>query len=214
MKNIDIESWKRKEHYVFYSGFDDPFFNIVVNIDCTQAFKYVKENNHSFFAFYLYCSSLAIDNIMELKHRILDDKVVEYDNIHIASTIGRDDGSFAFSFVNFNKSFLDFNAELQYEILNVQNSKGLRLNEDDKRLDVIHYSTMPWNSFTGLNHPRSFNNNDSVPKIVFGKAEFINGKRMMPVSLSAHHGLVDGIHAAQYFSKFEQILKSNSDIND
>ena len=60
-------------------------------------------------------------------------------------------------------------APLKKEIINVQSTKGLRVNEDAKRLDVIHYSTLPWNKLTGLTHARNFNIDDSVPKITFGK---------------------------------------------
>ena len=30
---LNIESWNRKEHFRFFSAFDDPFFGITTNVD-------------------------------------------------------------------------------------------------------------------------------------------------------------------------------------
>ena len=47
----------------------------------------------------------------------------------------------------------------------------------------------------------AFSLGDSVPKISTGKY-FRNGERlMMPVSVTCHHGLMDGYHVAQFIEK-------------
>ena len=35
-KIIDIATWNRREHYEHFSAFDDPFFGVTVNVDCTR----------------------------------------------------------------------------------------------------------------------------------------------------------------------------------
>ena len=37
-KIIDIATWNRREHYEHFSAFDDPFFGVTVNVDCTLYF--------------------------------------------------------------------------------------------------------------------------------------------------------------------------------
>lgn len=38
MKNtLNIANWNRKDHYHFFKDFEEPFFGITVNIDCTKA---------------------------------------------------------------------------------------------------------------------------------------------------------------------------------
>ena len=78
-KEVDINSWNRKEHFEFFSKFDEPFFGVVTEIDCTKAYKTVKEKKLSFFAFYLHNSLNAINQIDEFKTRIKDGSVVLYD---------------------------------------------------------------------------------------------------------------------------------------
>ncbi len=205
-KKMETKNWKRKEYFDFFSKYDEPFWGIVSEIDCTLAYKEVKENNTSFFLHYLHKSTLAINMIEEFKYRIEDEQVILFDKIHAATTLGRDDETFGYSFIEFNKDFEKFNTAAQKEIKRINNSSGLSLNENSNRLDVIHYSSLPWTKFTGITHARNFRNNDSVPLITFGKYYIVDEKKIMNVPLNAHHGLADGLHAAKYFELFQKLL--------
>ena len=142
----------------------------------------------------------------ELKLRTVNGQVVTFDRIHAGATIGRNDGTFGFSFTNFSPNFEAFAEELKLEIDRVQQTTGLRANEDARRPDVIHYSTFPWHKFTGLTHARNFNDGDSVPKITFGKTFSVRSRLMLPVAIDVHHGLADGFHVAQFLTTFQQLM--------
>ena len=73
----------------------------------------------------------------------------------------------------------------------------------DDRTDLIHYSTLPWISFTSFSHARNWGKEDSVPKIVFGKATERNGQWLLPVSVEVHHALMDGLHVGRYLEKLQ-----------
>ena len=47
-KIIDIATWNRREHYEHFSAFDDPFFGVTVNVDCTCAYQEAKDKGVSF----------------------------------------------------------------------------------------------------------------------------------------------------------------------
>jgi len=183
-----------------------PYFGIVTEVDCTVAYKKAKEVGISFFASYLHKSMMAVNRVDELKYRIIDGKVYQFDKVNAGATIGRDDGTFAFIFVNFSENFETFNTELQKEVVAVKNSTGLRLNGDDVKKDLIRHSTIPWTSFTGLLHPTNFDKTESVPKITFGKFSVREGRKFLPVSVEAHHGLLDGFHVAKYLQEFQNLL--------
>lgn len=206
MKKIDIKNWKRKEHFSFFSNMTNPFFGIVTEVECTNAYDLVKKNDWSFFAYYLHKSMVAINSIEELKLRIYKNEVVLFNQINAGATIGRDDGTFGFIYVEYNENFKIFNSDLQKEILEVKNSQGLRLNNDDIKSDLIRHSTIPWTSFTGLLHPTNLKKHESVPKITFGKFYIKENKKFLPISIEAHHGLVDGYHLALYLKEFQNQL--------
>jgi len=169
-------------------------------------FKLAKEKGHSFFASYLHKSMIAVNSVEELTYRIIDDKVVSFPIIHAGATISRENGTFGFIFTHFSSDFQTFNVALQKEIKAVHNSTGLRLNNEDLTLDLIRHSTLPWTSFTALLHPTNFDQKESVPKITFGKFTVRDGKKYLPVSIEAHHGLVDGLHLSTYLNQFQAEL--------
>lgn len=206
MKIIDINKWNRKEHFEFFSKFDEPYYGITAEVECTAAYKNAKETGIPFFIYYLHKSNCAINGIENLKLRIVDEQVVLYEVVHASSTIGREDNTFAYSFIKHDDDINIFYENAKKEIEAVKNSTGLRLNDEAKRFDTVHYSPVPWIKFTSVTHARDFKRNDSVPKISFGKMTESNGKLTMPVGIYVHHGLVDGYHVGRYFELFQEFL--------
>jgi len=210
MKIINKVTWKRKEHFEFFTKFDEPFFGIISEIDCSDAYNYCKKNNVSFFAYYLHKSLIAVNQIEEFKYRVKGNDVVVFDKVDASPTIGRENGTFAFSFIKYSKDFDIFNNSLQKEIEAVQNSEGLRAEGDKDKIDVIHYSSIPWIKFTSITHARNYKIKDSCPKITFGKMSENDNKLTMPISVIAHHGLVDGKHVGNYLSLYQDILNGKN----
>ena len=208
-KILNIETWKRKEHFQFFSQFKEPFFGITAEVDCTNAHRYCKENNHSFFLYYHHKAITAVNSIEEFRYRIHNDDILIYDTIHTTTTISRDDNTFAFTFFPFKPAFSDYAESAQTAISEVKKSGGLGLSERSARLDVIHFTTIPWIHFTGITHARDYKENDSVPKIAFGKYIKKDGKITMPVSVHVHHGLMDGFHVGKFFNLFEELLNGS-----
>ena len=72
---------------------------------------------------------------------------------------------------------------------------------------MIHFSAIPWLNFTSLSHARSYSYPDSCPKISFGKMTTLdNGKKMMPLSVHVHHGLMDGMHVGKFVALFQELM--------
>ena len=51
---IDLDNWNRKEHFAFFSAFDDPFFGVTTLVDFTNVYRQSKEQNVSFFLYSLH----------------------------------------------------------------------------------------------------------------------------------------------------------------
>lgn len=206
MKVIDIDCWNRKEHFEFFSKMASPYFGFTTEVDCTKAYEDAKENGRSFFAVYLYKSMMAVNTVDELKLRIVGDQVMLYDEVHVGSTIGRPDGTFGFSFFRYSADFEVFNAGLQDQIRTVHQSSGLGIRNEVLPVNHIRHTTIPWNSFSALLHPTNFDPKESIPKITFGKFSIRDGRKFLPVSVEAHHGLADGLHLANYIKEFQRLL--------
>lgn len=203
---LDLENWNRKEHFEHFSRMEEPFFGVTVEIDCTKAYKTAKELNASFFIFYLHKTLTAVNSVENFKYRISEGKIYSNDRIDASATIGREDGTFGFSLMEYNPDFRIFEKNVLAEIERIQNTTGLftRSFDDD---NLIHFSAIPWINFTSLTHARSFTFPDSCPKISFGKMiTSETGKRTIAMSVHVHHGLMDGMHVGRFVDNFQEAM--------
>lgn len=203
---LDLENWNRKEHFAHFSRMEEPFFGVTVEIDCTKAYQTAKTLKTSFFIFYLHKTLVAVNSIENFKYRIAEDKIYINDRVDASATIGREDGTFGFSLMEYNPEFKIFEKGACEEIERIQNTTGLftRSFDDD---NVIHFSAIPWLNFTSLSHARSHSYPDSCPKISFGKMITLdNGKKTMAMSVHVHHGLMDGLHLGKFVDLFQELM--------
>lgn len=203
---LDLDNWNRKEHFEFYSQFEEPFFGISTNIDCTKAYQKCKAENQSFYGFYLHKILAAANQIENFRYRIQDQKIVVHQTINVSATVARKDTTFGFSLIEFDENLIIFQKNTITEIARVQQTKGLFTREfvDD---NVIHFSALPWINFSSLSHARSFTLPDSCPKISVGKISLSeNETQSMPISVHVHHGLMDGYHVGLFFDLLQKLL--------
>jgi chloramphenicol O-acetyltransferase type A len=66
-------------------------------------------------------------------------------------------------------------------------------------LDFIYVTCLPWLRFTSLQNPCSGRDDDSVPRFAVGAFAREGDEVSFPLSVQAHHGLVDGIHISRLF---------------
>ena len=201
---LDIATWNRKEHFEFFSKFEEPFFSITCSIDMTIAYEKAKKSQIPFFTYYLYKSILAINKIENFKYRIEDGNIYIYDKIHASATIMREDKTFGFSFMENLEDLERFKEMVAEEINRIQKTPGLLTREYPT--NIIHFSAIPWINFTGLTHARNFAFPDSCPKISFGQLMTIGSQKTMAMTLAAHHGLVDGYHMGLFVEELQKLL--------
>ncbi len=203
---LDIENWPRKEHFHFFKQFEEPFFGLTVEIDCTKAYATAKELESSFFVYYLHKTLVAVNTIECFRYRIHNDAIYVYDRIDVSATILREDQTFGFSLIEYSPNFEVFTKNAFQEMERIQNTSGL-LTREFPNDNLIHFSAVPWVNFTSLSHARSYTFPDSCPKISFGKMMIANdGKRTMSMSIHAHHGLMDGFHVSQFVDCFQKLM--------
>jgi len=204
-QKVDIENWVRKEHFQLFNQFDDPYYGVCVNIDCTNAYRFAKEKGISFFLYSLYQSLNAAHRVEAFKYRIEGDEVFIYDQIDAGSTIGRSNGTFGFVRVFYSADLTEFITEAAKEVEEVKNATTL---VREPANNVIRFSSLPWINFTSISHASNSQFKDSCPKISFGKMTETDGKRTMPVSVHVHHALVDGIHVGQFIDCLQELMNS------
>lgn len=207
MKKVNLTTWKRRHHFELFSKFEEPFFGVVVQIDCTKAYTKAKEKDASFFLYYLYRVLKAVNEIEEFHYRILNNEVVIHDQVNVSTTINRANGTFGFGYFDYHANEDIFIANAQKAIHEVQSTEGLIPSKPGN--SEIHFSAIPWIDFSSLSHARSFTFPDSAPKVSVGKVTEKDGLKTMPVAVHVHHGLADGYHVGQFVEKFQMLMNES-----
>jgi chloramphenicol O-acetyltransferase type A len=203
-KKINISQWPRKEIYHFFKDFEEPYYGIAMNLECTKAFEFAKERKISFFLYYLYLILKAVNQTEAFKYRIEGEELYLYDVINGSATIDRDDGTFGFSYIPYFEDLALFLEKATEEVIDVRMSDQLIKTELGE--NIIHFSSLPWIQFTHVSHPRSYSRRDSIPKITVGKYFMDGKKRLIPVSVHVNHAVADGLHVGEFFGTLQKLL--------
>ncbi|MDA8016283.1 MAG: chloramphenicol acetyltransferase [Thermoanaerobaculia bacterium] len=204
---LDLDAWPRRQLFDLFRTYEQPFFNVCAPVDVTRLRQTCRTSGAPFFAAYLYLSIRAANEIEPFRYRLRGERVWVHDRIEAGTTVPAAGEAFAFAYVEHAKDFKTFESNFRRERERLEANDD-RLEPRDDRDDLIHYSTLPWISFTGIRHARRHDPADSVPKIVFGKTYESEGKLLMPHSVDAHHALMDGLHVGRYFERFQELLDS------
>lgn len=196
-KIIDIATWNRKEHFEHFSAFDDPFFGVTVHVDCTHSYQEAKAKDVSFSLLILHRIITAANKVEEFRYRIEGDRIVCYDSLIPEATVGRADHTFSFATFEYDSDEQTFIRKAKAEMERLQQTTGLNKG-GTFHSNAIHYSAVPWLTFTDMKHPTNMRSGDSVPKISTGKYFRQGEKLMLPISVTCHHGLMDGYHVARF----------------
>jgi chloramphenicol O-acetyltransferase type A len=209
MKYIELENWKRKEHFSFFYRMDYPQFNICLNLDITLFLKFIKEKNLSFYYAMIYAVTDVINLEEDFKYRIRDGKVVLHDKIHPSFTYMDNDRSsdlFKLITVDWNNNIVEFEKRAK-EIAQSQ-TDYFALEKLSGRDDLIFITCIPWISFTHISHTITINKNDSVPKISWGKYFNEGDKIMLPFSVQVNHALIDGFQIGSYVERLQKYINT------
>ncbi len=205
MRQINLETWSRREHFKVFSAWDYPHFSLCANVDLTEFYPVVKKRGISFNVATVYVLARAANAIPEFRYRIRAGEVVEHEIVHPATTIQTDTELFSFCTIDYTEDFRMFATRAAESIAYVKEHPTLE--DEPGKDDLLYMTVIPWVSFTSCMHPMHLHPVDSVPRIAWGKffedAKFLK----MPLSVQAHHALMDGIHVGRFYEKVQDYLR-------
>lgn len=201
MKEIDLRTWERKEHYNFFHRMDYPIYNICFNLDVGNLKKYTKKENLSFNLSLIYLSTIVANEIDNFKYRIKDGKVILHERLYPSFTdMVKDSDLFKMVTVDLSDNMHSFVSNAK--IISANQTKYFPLDKLFGRDDFIFFSAVPWISFTSIDHIIDLKKDDAIPRITFGKY-FANGDQLlMPYNIQVNHVFVDAYH----LGKFKELL--------
>jgi len=204
-KYLDVTNWARRDVFEFFHGFDKPYFNLCARLDVTRLLALLRDRpDVSVSLAYHYFALRVANEIEPFRYRLKEGKVLVYDVIHGGTTVLLPNETFALAYFNYDENFGKFIGEAERAVKQVQSGDGAFRPSD--RDDMIHFTVLPWVSFTSFSHARNWKREDSVPKIAFGKFTREKDSLLLPISVEVHHALVDGLHVGRYLARLEEVL--------
>jgi chloramphenicol O-acetyltransferase type A len=190
---IDMNTWKRREHFAFFSSTAHPVYNITFNLDVTKLRAFAKARGYSFNLSMVFLSTKALNAVENFRYRLRGQEVVLHDRLSPSfAEIEKGDDLFKMVTVEMEDelpAFLDKarqRAESQTAYFNVDDFKG--------RDDFVFYSTIPWISFTSVDHTVNLRREDAIQRVSFGKYFEAGVRILMPYNIQVNHLFVDGYH--------------------
>lgn len=207
MKEIDVEKWDRKEHFMFFQKSDLPFYNTNFNIDITGLKETTKEAEVSFNTALIYITMKAMLKIENFKYRYENGRVIEYENFFPSFThIKKGESLFRFITVEFTGSLKEFDAAVKQKI--TDSTKYIDTEELKNGTNFVFISSLPWIPFTGIDHTMSLNKYDTIPRVTWGKY-FQNGDRvLLPYNIQVNHLFIDGLHVGMFYENMLSEIES------
>jgi chloramphenicol O-acetyltransferase type A len=212
---IDLAKWNRGEHFKFYQHASQPWFNITADVNATKLMATCKNNNISFFHAYLYLTQVAVNQHDAFKIRIVDDEVRIYQDIAISCAILANDETMRFCDIAYSTPFKQFDSVATETQEKVKNSPFIAAEFFGQVMaqNVIHMSVIPWVSFSSFSNARNTSCVDSIPKIIYGKAQKKAEGLMMPLSVEVHHGVMDGLQVGRFFETIQRLFNDPSQLD-
>lgn len=204
-RTLDMHNYPRKAHFDFFNAMQNPYVGITAQTDVTPIYRKAKSEGLPLFLSTLFAVTLAANNVPELRQRVTDGNIIEYERCRPSYTLALDDGTYCYCTINAEaKELSGFIADGSREQELARSAKSLTDSEGDG--DLLFISCIPWLSYTDISQPTP-SPADYFPRITWGRI-YPQGERMlMPLSLLAHHALVDGIHISRFFEGFDKATR-------
>ncbi len=202
-KRIDKHTFSRHEHLAFYETFCSPNVGVTVNVNMGNWLQKLERLNRPFFLSFLYEVAGAANAVPQFRQRLIKGELVEFECCPSSHTVMKEDGTWCTCQLDCEKPFEEF---LPYAQKRHEESKlGSGLDNGTEVYSAFFITSTPWYSFTSIVMPVQ-NPPITNPRIIWGKHFQQEGKTLIPLSVTCHHGLVDGLHIGQFYAELERRL--------
>lgn len=213
MQKVTFGDPHRKKHFDFFRQMDQPHFNVCIQADISALLNRIRSEKLHFTSTMVYLVSRAANQIPRFRQRIRGTEVIEHEAVHPSFTVQTEISDvFSFCYVDYQSGYRNFVDASQAAIQRMQTEPSFE--DDHGRDDYLFLSSLPWLRFTGLTHAMHYSPVDSVPRITWGQFYPQGDRYLMPLSVQAHHALVDGRDVGLYCNFFEELAANPGDWMD
>lgn len=203
MKTIDFENWERKHHFNVYKHVTFPHFGVTVPTDITALRQFCRQEGLSIFKMLMFLSLRTVNRIPNFRTRIRGEAVVEHAVVHPRFTTMMKNDLYSYCDAVYAESPLEFMKNCDEAIAALKDTPNLFPPERD---DIVSVTSLPWVSYTTIQHPIQTDPLNSLPWICWGKHYQEQDRTLLPLSFQCHHSLADGVHIGRFYELMQEDL--------
>ncbi|MET0016865.1 CatA-like O-acetyltransferase [Oscillibacter sp.] len=198
---VDMSQDPRREQFDYFRSMADPYVGVTCEVDVTALTEKLRISGAPFFLSFTYEVLAAANAVPELRRRIEGDRVVEYSSCRCSCTVAKPDGAYAYCTLDGVLPWEAFLADGRKALEAARN--GGTIHEDGDCGEYFFASCVPWLHYTSMTQPIPRPAYSNV-RLTWGRCVTENGRTSLPVTVLAHHALVDGIHLGKFYQELEK----------
>ena len=207
-ETIDLSTWERRELYEHFTKLRMPHYEVAAMIDVTPLVEYTRRQQISFYLGMIYLATQSVNHIKNFRYRIVEGKVVLYEQILPNFTHKKkDEDLFRYHTTNLTGSIDEFARTTAAAIDKQQTLFGGL----EHTPNLVYYSCLPWLETTAITNPGMENPDDAITRINWGKYTEREGRKMLNVMVTANHRFIDGYHIALFINDLQERINLLAD---
>ncbi len=200
---IDIEKWKRKQHYNYYLKNVPCTYSMTIKLDITNVIKSQKK----LYPTLLYCISKTVNKYEEFR-TILDSegKVGYFDELYPCYTIfHKENETFSNIWTEYSEDYEVFCKNYKEDMEKYGKNLDI-VAKPDIPVNSFPISMLPWESFEGFNLNLQRGYEYLLPIFTLGKYYQEQDKVFIPLAIQVHHSVCDGFHLCRFIDSLRKTL--------
>ena len=203
MKKIDINSWKRKEIFDFFSSVACPYYSVTFTVDVSRVYSFVRQHGLSFYYCMCWLCTEAANRVEAFRYLIRGGEIYRLEKRHPSFTdLRKGEELFYIVTLPMQEDVESFCREAAAK--SAAQTSFIDMSSETEEL--LYLSCLPKVSLTSLTNEHDSGKDDAIPRIAWGKYREVNGRKELGLSLEVNHRFIDGVHIGRFAEELESLI--------
>lgn len=191
---------RRRDRFDLFDRMESPAVNLCFTLELPDFRPWCKEQGLAPFHVLLCAVLRAVLQVENFRYRVLDGEVIRIDRLRPSFTVMNQHGDLNFAQFDWADDVREFvacgqAARDEAATMTALNAKLAGMSPREAK-EQVFVTCMPWLDFTSIQHPTALLATPDIPSLAWGRFRSGSeaGSLLLPFSVQAHHGFVDGWH--------------------
>lgn len=200
---INIEEWKRKEHFNAYRNTVKCGFSLTFKLDISHVIPFIKEQGYKFYPVMIYLLSKAANKHPEFKMAMKEGELIVWDRVDpVYTVLHPETETFSALSCRYTEELTKF--VKAYDQTAEQHHNDYRFFPEKAPENHFNISAIPWINFDSFNLNIADFTDYFAPSFTMGKYQKDGNNILMPMAIQVHHAVCDGFHVAKFIETLQE----------